>query len=487
MRIFVVLYIKYNKDVVPVMPAAVRKDGDTMPKSLPLQQLDDAVASVTSHIHDYTKSEKDFTRKRKLDADTLIKTTLNMQGNSLNAELYDAFPDIDERMTASAYEQAKGKLSYKAFEDVFQEYNKSMSIKTMDRVIPYRVYAIDGSSFSVPYDKGSEFAIDKSGWKNVIKQKANGTEPKNLAMMHGNFLFDLCNRAYQDCIVQTMDLANERDAAIDMVKRLNNSSPFIVIMDRGYSGFNMFETMNCIPNCYYAIRVKTSDIKEIRELPDEECDREITFRITTSNHFYTQNHKADPYLHLVNTKGKSHTEHYSKNTVYHRWDFGQFCEVKCRVVKFRINDEESGKEQWEVLVTNLNRFEFPIERMKELYHMRWDIETSFRELKYSLGAISFHSKKPDFIRMELFAHLTMFNAVSRHIVALSVPQTGHKHKYAIDFKMACKAVRRYYRLYVADGDIWADILSYINPVRPGRQDKRRMRYKPAVWFLYRVA
>lgn len=459
-----------------------------MSKSLPLQQLDAAIDGVVSHIHDYTRSPKDFTRKRKLDAGTLMRATLNMQGNSLNAELYDAFPDINKRMTASAYEQAKDKLSYRAFEDVFRAYNGTLAApKTLDAVQSYRVYAIDGSSFSVPYDKKSEFAIDKSGWKNVIKQKANGVEPRNLAMMHGNFLFDLCNRTYQDCIIQTMDSANERDAAIDMVKRLDNSSPFMVIMDRGYSGFNMFETFNRIPNCHYVIRVKAGDIKEIRELPDTECDQEIEFRITTSNHFYTQNHKADPYLHLVNTMGKSHTKHYSKNTVYHRWDFGQFETVKCRVVKFRINDPGSGKEQWEVLVTNLNRFEFPIEHMKELYHMRWDIETSFRELKYSLGAISFHSKKPEFIKMELFAHLTMFNAVSRHIAALRVPEVNHKHRYAIDFKMTCKAVRRHFRLYPVEGDIWADMLSYINPVRPGRQDKRRLRYKPAVWFLYRVA
>ena len=48
--------------------------------------------------------------------------------------------------------------------------------------------------------------------------------------------------------------------------------------------------------------------------------------------------------------------------------------------------------------------------MKEMYHRRWDIETSFRELKYALGGINFHSKKDDFIKMELFAHFIMFNA-----------------------------------------------------------------------------
>lgn len=81
-----------------------------MQKSLPLEPLDSVIDGIVSHIHDYTKSPTDFTRDRKLNAGTLIRTTLNMQGNSLNVELYDAFPDIDKRMTASVYEQAKGKL-----------------------------------------------------------------------------------------------------------------------------------------------------------------------------------------------------------------------------------------------------------------------------------------------------------------------------------------------------------------------------------------
>ena len=54
-------------------------------------------------------------------------------------------------------------------------------------------------------------------------------------------------------------------------------------------------------------------------------------------------------------------------------------------------------------------------------HIRWDIETSFRELKYALGAVQFHSRKDDFIEMELIAHLIMFNVVSRTINAVSVP------------------------------------------------------------------
>lgn len=44
-------------------------------------------------------------------------------------------------------------------------------------------------------------------------------------------------------------------------------------------------------------------------------------------------------------------------------------------------------------MTNLDRTEFPLEEIKELYNKRWGIETSFRELKYAIGLNALHSKK----------------------------------------------------------------------------------------------
>jgi IS4 transposase len=35
-----------------------------------------------------------------------------------------------------------------------------------------------------------------------------------------------------------------------------------------------------------------------------------------------------------------------------------------------------------VLLTNLPETEFPTSDLKELYHLRWGVETAFRQLKY---------------------------------------------------------------------------------------------------------
>ena len=94
-----------------------------------------------------------------------------------------------------------------------------------------------------------------------------------------------------------------------------------------------------------------------------------------------------------------------------------------------------------------------------------------------------------FHQMELFAHFIMFNVVSRSISCVFVPQTNHKYSYVIDFKIACLIVRKYYRIYneKPPNMMFAEILAYTVPVRAGRSDKRNLKPKSAVWFVYRVA
>ena len=111
-------------------------------------------------------------------------------------------------------------------------------------------------------------------------------------------------------------------------------------------------------------------------------------------------------------------------------------------------------------------------------------------MKYALGGVQFHSRKDDFVLMELYAHFIMFNAVSRNIMCVFVPQQNdNKHTYVVSFKEACTITRKYYRLHNNEPPdrIYAEILAYTVPVREGRSDKRNLKPKSAVWFVYRVA
>ena len=214
-------------------------------------------------------------------------------------------------------------------------------------------------------------------------------------------------------------------------------------------------------------------------------------------------------VYKINAPKRRLKETRTPKTVTQRWDFEDICTIKFRVVKFLINDPDTGEETWEVLVTNLNRFEFPIAQMKELYHLRWDIETSFRDMKYSLGGMHFHSKKDEAAQMEIYAHLIMFNAVARNVIAAeeweaaqaevvkqveenaenSVIGEDTKYQYAIDFKMACLSTRKFFRLHSNEpiDNLYKELLRYKQPIRLGRQDERNIKTKSAIAFAYRVA
>ncbi|MDA3768848.1 IS4/IS5 family transposase, partial [Lactobacillus delbrueckii] len=70
-----------------------------------------------------------------------------------------------------------------------------------------------------------------------------------------------------------------------MLQNLRLQHRYIVLMDRGYESFNLFEHGNRLPDCNYVVRLRTKDkgaIREISALPDQECDLEMTFNITNS-------------------------------------------------------------------------------------------------------------------------------------------------------------------------------------------------------------
>lgn len=443
-----------------------------------LKLMNQIINETAANIQTYSSSKHDFTRNRMLNAIDLIKSILYMQGNSLSDELLHLFPDIYQRMTVSAYEQQKDKLKLECFKHIMTELNKAI-VKPQLLDGRYLTLAIDGSDFDPPFNPKSE---------NILRKKDGSI----YCQIHVNALYDLLNKTYLNCVFQPKKKMDERSAAIVMLKKLDQKGHnFLVLMDRGYTSFNMIENCNRLKNCAFVIRTKNdkSSFKEIKELPDKECDLDLSCRVTDSGYYYLT-HKNRENIHLIHRQRRHYKAAISKNTEDTRWDFGAFCNVKFRVCKIRINPPGT-KDEWEVLLTNLNRKEFPLARMKEIYRLRWGIETSFRGLKYDIGAVNFHSKKDKFVYMELYAHLIMYNAVSLSLTSAQVPQAGRKHKQKIDFKMACSAWHHHFASNDFSNNNFNNLLldmeSHLVPIKPGRKYKRNLKVKLTVAFLYRVA
>ena len=158
--------------------------------------------------------------------------------------------------------------------------------------------------------------------------------------------------------------------------------------------------------------------------------------------------------------------------------------IAFRVVRFKLADE-----CYETVITNLNETDFPPSELKTLYAKRWGIETSFRELKYAVGLVNFHAKKPEYIVQEIFARLTMYNFAEMITSHAVIQHTDTKHAYQVNFTVAIHICRRFLRCLgdVLSPDVEALIRKNILPIRPDRVKKRNIRSKTAVSFNYRVA
>ena len=414
--------------------------------------------------------ERDFTRKRKFDLVTLLKFIICMEAGSIKDELYRYFGLNIDNPTASAFVEQRQKLKPEAFEWLFKEFNEA----TRDdgskmKFHGYRLIAIDGSSLPISYDPLDE--------ETYIKQINKFQEiSKGYNAFHLTASYDLLEHTYDDLIIQGEAYMNENGAFNELVDRYNGE-PTIFIADRGFESYNSF-THVIKSNNKFLIRIrdihsKNSIAKGLNLGLDGEFDVDIKRILTFKN---TNEIKAHPEIYrFMSTTSKF--DYMNKEN--------PFYEFECRIVRFKITEDT-----YEVIATNLNRNEFNSKIIKELYSMRWGIETSFRELKYAIGMNAFHAKNRNSIKQEIYARILLYNLserIIRKVKPKKVKNRKKKYLYQINFTRAFHNTMTY--LKIKDGesppDIEAIIAKEIEPIRPGRSDPRKIRRPDMVFFTYR--
>ena len=429
--------------------------------------LDNAIAEVVANKKLYVNNpDKDFTRERKLPMEALIYSIIEMQGGSLTREMIKICEKLDTSLTKSAFVQQRDKLKSEAFLAIFRSFNERCRYR--NRYWGYRLLAVDGTDVNIHLNKGDT----------CIKYSEN----IYISQIHLNALYDLMNHTYIDVVAQGRAVEDERAALIQMYQRTKIDGPAIIIADRGYESLNVIAHFAESDNYELLMRVRggKTGIKEICSLPLAELDTDITIPITT-----TQT-KEDKALgrHLVQTqRNKSKT--YSKKTRNGSWDFPSPYNLKFRVVRFKLDTGE-----YETLITTLPREKFSLYALKDLYHMRWGIETSFRQLKYGVGLSHIHGKSVESALQEIYASLIKYNYCEGIIGSIVIEQCiNNKHAYVVNHVAAIYLCLNYftYRNGKVD-ELETYIRQYTEPLRPGRRDKRKtVVSKGFVSFTYRVA
>ena len=291
--------------------------------------------------------------------------------------------------------------------------------------------------------------------------------------LHLNAFYDVLNRIYPDVLVQTAADYNEFRACATMIDR-SKLENVILVADRGYENYNIFA--HAIEKGWkFAIRVKDKNSNGIASglnlPPNDEFDIDITQIFSRKNTKTTKNagYKWMPVNQVFDYLPRKSDKTY---------------ELSFRIIRFPI-----GSNSYEIIITNLDRNIFDVKKIKEIYHLRWGIETSFRELKYAIGLTSFHARKPDFIKQEIYARLLLYNyceLITTHVIKQM--KNNDKTKQ-VNFTIAIYICREYLRnkRNLSPPDVINLIEKHVLPVRPGRKDPRKVKPQASVSFLYRVA
>ena len=307
-------------------------------------------------------------------------------------------------------------------------------------------------------------------------------DSKAYSLYHLNALYDLCSHTYLDAVVQKRRNANEHRALCDMVDRYVSSIPSIFIADRGYESYNNLAHIQQIGQ-FFLFRIKDSYSNGILrgfDLPDEDIfDLPISLSLTNKQSKLTKSLCKDRNRFRYNPSNSTFDFLPSKSK---HSDPPSFFQLHFRLVRLEVIP---GK--FEVLITNLPTDSFPPVKLKYLYSLRWGIETSFRSLKYTIGLLFFHSKKPEHILQEIFAKLTIYNFTELIAASISIRNATRKLIYRINFSAAVNVCRKFFLGFCTPDFVEAVIQKNILPIRSLKGRPRLLHSKPAVSFLYRVA
>ena len=430
--------------------------------------LNDAIQAITDYKWLYSvRPGRDNTRNRKFPFEKIISAILAFRSGTLNREIMDFFGLDPNIGTSSAFIQQRSKILPEAFECLFQHFTSQVDENKIYHGL--RLLAVDGSDLQIAANSG-----DPDSYYPGI----NGQKSYNL--LHINAMYDLLQHTYTDAVIQKSRNSDESGALTDMVDR-SGIEQALLLADRNYESYNNLAHIQ-EKGWYFLIRIKdnTAGIVSGLILPDKD-EYDVPF------HIHLTRKQTNSIKELLKDKN-----HYKLVTATQRFDYlpqtsrkhdpTVFYDLSFRIVRFPISDT-----MCETIITNLNAEQYPLTEIKSLYAMRWGIETSFRDLKHTLGLLHLHAKKVEFILQEIFAKLTMYNFCELITLSVVIHQEQKKYAYKVNFSDAVHVCFEFFRKNLPPPIVEAMLMNYISPIRPGRKNTRKQTQKPAVSFTYRVA
>jgi hypothetical protein len=408
----------------------------------------------------YKVSETDFTRKRKQSFHSSIVFMINFLTKSLSAEIENFICFISQNIkekeivcfTKSAFVQCRKKIKPEAFkylsDSLIEEFytDNDDSIKLWNG---FRLLAVDGSRLSLP---------DTQELEKIYGRTKNQSET-GVVQARISVLYDVLNKFAIDGSLSPLS-TGESVLALNHLAFAKGKD--LIIYDRGYPSFNLiYEHFE--KGIDFLIRVKADFSNITRE-------------------FY----KSGLYSDIVQIKP-------GKNTKLSDKSYSKETSKAVRLVKIELPSGEV-----EILITSLlDSAKYPDSIFKDLYFLRWGVETFYDELKNKIKAEHFSGYSGHSILQDFYAALFVSNVQSLIVGEindeLAEEFTENKYQYKVNNNLSYGFLKdRIITLFFSDKEMEI-IVSELKklfkkhtiPIRPNRKyerntDKYRKRDKPKV-------
>lgn len=418
------------------------------------------IQTMEENKKDFVKDPiRDFTRKRKLSFSDTMMMLISMECGSIRSELLKFFDYSPETATTSAFIQQRDKLKPEAFEHLFYEFSAEFPSKTHKG---YHLFAVDGSDVLIPVEGNEEYVYFAR------------EDQRDYYQIHLSAVYDLLNNQYSAAYIEPRKGHDERKAFHQLFSAHDFPENSLFIFDRGYEGYPLIAHISSKKQ-FFLIRAKDSKpggILKGLHLPqtpefDFMFDKICVHKMRAKYSFDPDRYRC---VHAT------HTPYFLNQSV-------KEYPLSFRIVRLRLDNGSS-----ECLLTNLPQESFDIAALKELYRRRWGIETSFCQLKYTIGLLYFHSKKIEAIEQEIWARFILYNYSMIVTKNIGSRETHAKYSYKPNIANAVQVCRRFLKLCIDETSSDAErlISGVLLPIRPNRNHPRNRTTQRPRKFNYRV-
>lgn len=426
---------------------------------LVLEKLKETIFSKEI-ILKYRNNKTDFTRNRKQPFGQMLLFMFNLVKKSLVIEIDNFVHFLNSKtdseeikdFTKSAFVQKRMKINpevFKHLSEVIVENTYVESNTTINTFEGFRLLAVDGSKVTLPYTE------------DLKKEFGESKNQTNTSVVQGrvSVLYDLLNRIALDSILEKLEIG-ERALALKHNFRWEKND--LIIYDRGYPSYD-FIYEHIIKNVGFVMRASTTQSKRV-----------ISF---------VSSGKKSLVVDMFPPKNLCiKDKQYNRNT-----------SIKVRLVRVDLPNGEI-----EVLMTSLlDSQKYPLKRFKELYFLRWGVETYYDELKNKIKLEYFTGYSKMSVLQDFFCAVFISNLQSIIVNDLHEELELKNQTTKLDYKINANLTygflkNRVLELLFKEGvleDVFLELqtlfLKNTVPIRPNRSNPRnvgkyRNRIRPIV-------